>query len=66
MSRGTTSDFEFAVERLFAEIEAYLAVVDAMRREGVEPCWVSEWRSPSCERRLSAVRDGRFPKEVWG
>jgi hypothetical protein len=31
-----------ALERLVAEIETYLAVVDAFRREGVDPRWVPE------------------------
>ena len=28
-----------SLEALLTEIEAYLSVVDAFRREGCEPCW---------------------------
>ena len=31
-----------ALESLFREIETYLAVVDAFRREGVDPRWTPE------------------------
>jgi hypothetical protein len=64
MSRHTNSDFGSAVERLFAEIEAYLAVVDAMRREGVEPSWASEPGSQSCTQQVSRGSDGRIRKDV--
>jgi hypothetical protein len=28
-----------SLDALIAEIQAYLSVVDAFRREGCEPCW---------------------------
>ena len=31
-----------AVDRLLAEIQRYLAAVDAFRREGREPRWLAE------------------------
>ena len=33
-----------SLEQLLAEIAAYLAVVDAFRRSGVEPSWAPERR----------------------
>jgi hypothetical protein len=66
MSHNTTSDLGSGPSRLFAEIDAYLAVVDAMRREGIEPCWADEPRAPSRERHVSAGLDQRFQREVWG
>jgi hypothetical protein len=66
MSHNTTSDLGSGPGRLLAEIEAYLAVVDAMRCEGIEPRWASELRSPSRDRRASGDRDRSLPKLVWG
>jgi hypothetical protein len=66
MTRITTLDLGAGAERLFKEIEAYLAVVDAMRREGIEPCWAGEPHAPSRERRDSAALDRRIQREVWG
>lgn len=66
MSHNTTPDLGARAERLFAEIDAYLAVVDAMRREGIEPCWAGEPRAPSQKRHVSAGPDRRFQREVWG
>jgi hypothetical protein len=66
MTPNTTLDDGRGVERLFVEIRAYLAVVDAMRREGIEPRRASEPRSPSRSRRASGVRDSLFLKAVWG
>jgi hypothetical protein len=66
MNHNTTSDPGTGLGRLFAEIEAYLAVVDAMRLEGIEPRWASEQRSPSRDRRVSGDRDLSFPRLVWG
>jgi hypothetical protein len=66
MTQKTTLDESRGVERLFVESRPYLAVVDAMRREGIEPRWASERRSPSRDRRPSGLRDRLFPKVVWG
>jgi hypothetical protein len=66
MNHNTTSDLGSGLGRLFAEIEAYLAVVDAMRCEGIEPRWASELRAPSRDRRAIGDRDWSFPKLVWG
>jgi hypothetical protein len=66
MSHNTTSDLSSGLGRLFAEIEAYLAVVDAMRCEGIEPRWAGELHSPSRDRRACADRNGSYPKLVWG
>lgn len=65
-ARNTTLDLAPGAERLFAEIGAYLAVVDAMRREGVEPRWASERHAPSRDRRASGDRDRSFPRLLWG
>jgi hypothetical protein len=65
-ARKTTLDLAPGAERLFAEIEAYLAVVDAMRLEGIEPRWGSERHAPSRDRRASGDRDLSFPRLVWG
>ena len=37
--RHDTSLAREELELLFAEIEVYLEVVEAFRREGREPCW---------------------------
>jgi hypothetical protein len=66
MNRNTTPDYGSGLGHLFAEIEAYLAVVDAMRREGIEPCWAGEPHAPSREGHVSAGPDRRFQREVWG
>jgi hypothetical protein len=41
-----TSIDSLALESLVDEIEAYLAVVDAFRREGVDPHWAPECGDP--------------------
>ena len=41
-----TSIDSLALESLFDEIEAYLAVVDAFRCEGVDPHWEPESGDP--------------------
>jgi hypothetical protein len=66
VSHNTTPNLGARAEHLFDEIEAYLAVVDAMRREGIEPCWAGEPHAPSRERHVSAGPDRRFQREVWG
>jgi hypothetical protein len=66
MNHNTTPDVGSRLRRIFAEIEAYLAVVDAMRHEGIEPSWASELRSPSHDGRPGGDRDRSFPKLVWG
>lgn len=66
MNHKTTSSLDAGPGRLFAEIEAYLAVVDAMRCEGIEPRWASELRSPSRDPRATGARDRSFQKLVWG
>jgi hypothetical protein len=66
VSHNPAPDLGGRAERLFAEIEAYLAVVDTMRREGIEPCWAGEPHAPSRERHVSAGPDCRFQREVWG
>jgi hypothetical protein len=38
----TTSLIETEIDRLLAEIQRYLAVVDALRSEGIEPSWTPE------------------------
>jgi hypothetical protein len=66
MNHNTTSGLGAGPGRLFAEIRAYLAVVDAMRCEGIEPRWASEVHSPSRDRLASGDCDRSFPKLVWG
>jgi hypothetical protein len=66
MNRNTTPAHGSGLRRLFTEIEAYLAVVDAMRREGIEPCWAGERHGLSRERHVCAGPDRRFQREVWG
>lgn len=66
MTHDTASDLGSGPGRLFAEIEAYLAVVDVMRSEGIEPRWAGEPHSPSRDRRPSGDRNLSFPRLVWG
>jgi hypothetical protein len=66
MARNRTPDDGRNVNGLFAEIDAYLAVVDAMRREGIEPCWVGEPHAPSRGRHVCAGPGRRFHWEGWG
>jgi hypothetical protein len=66
MNHNTTPVLGSGRGRLLEEIQAYLAVVDAMRREGIEPRWASELRSPGGKRRASADRDRSFPELLWG
>ena len=65
MTRTTTLDDGRDLDCLFAEIRVYLGVVDALRREGIEPRWAGKRRSPSRDRRASCDRDRPFPKLVW-
>jgi hypothetical protein len=66
MNYNPTADLGSGLSRLFEEIEAYLALVDAMRCEGIEPRWATELRSPCRDRRNRGDRDRSFPKLVWG
>jgi hypothetical protein len=66
VNHNTTPDLGERAERLFTEIHAYLAVVDAMRREGIEPSWAGEPQAPARACRHSAGPERRIQREVWG
>ena len=65
MKHSTTTDLGPGLGRLFTEIEAYLAVVDAMRREGIEPRWALEPQTRSRERLVNAPTDVSLRRAVW-
>jgi hypothetical protein len=66
VNHDTTPDLGERAERLFTEIHAYLAAVDAMRREGIEPSWAGEPQAPSREHHRRADPERRIQREVWG
>lgn len=46
---GSAHEIEVQIDRLVAEIQRYLAFIDALRKEGIEPSWAPEL--PRRERR---------------